>query len=122
MIRFIAVQLASTVLMVLGWALLLVLPYRNGKYLMLDGIYGNSEDGCEGPRWYNPLQSRWRAYLWSAWRNSTNNFNRSQAWKGGPFWRWQNAGKTWYAQAGFRPDTGWSVLSAGRHDGDFPYG
>ena len=128
-LRFLAIQIASAILMSMGWwVLALMSALRLWKYRahddhyswrILDGIYGNSEDGL-APYWYQPT---WplalRVYVWSAWRNSTNNWNRKCAVRGGPFVRLYAHG--WYAQAGFRPDNGWPVLSAGRHGPKFDY-
>lgn len=81
----------------------------------LTWLFGNDEDGVLGPAAYNPYASRWRTFVWSALRNPTNNLRFLVAWKGGPWFqkRWNGL----YVQAGFRPDTGWPVLSAGRGTG-----
>lgn len=65
----------------------------------LNWIYGNPEDGVSGLHaliWDNgklvPYKSDaqypwgviWRAYCWSAWRNSCNNLKYVFAWKNGP--------------------------------------
>jgi hypothetical protein len=91
--------------------------HKDGKWIVMDGIYGNSEDGCTGPAWYNPNRTAWRTYLWSAWRNSTHNLMIMLSWKGGPFYRWTNKANTLYFQCGYRPDNGFPVLSAGTHNG-----
>lgn len=127
--RFIVIQLIAAIAMAVGWVLLFFLSYARGwrhgystefedrivtvwKWKAIDAIWGNAEDGVVGPPWYNPNESAWKAYLWSAWRNSANNLRWRFSWIGGPFWR--RAWKGWYIQAGFKPITGWPVLSAGR--------
>jgi hypothetical protein len=77
-------------------------------------LWGNAEDGVTGPQFYRAQHpnERWCAYLWSAWRNSCNNLRWIVAWRTGPFFRKEWHG--WYFQAGFRQDTGWPVLSAGK--------
>jgi hypothetical protein len=51
--------------------------------------------------------------MWSAWRNSCSNLRWPLGLKNGPFVRYYFNNKIWYFQAGFRPDAGWPVLSAG---------
>jgi hypothetical protein len=63
--------------------------YLNGRdvdswnWEWLNNWYGNPEDGVSGNTalvWteqgklvqYNPMLSRWKAYAWSAWRNSSD--------------------------------------------------
>lgn len=37
-------------------------------------VWGNEEDGVAGPRWFMQGAPAWkRAFVWSAWRNPTNN-------------------------------------------------
>lgn len=63
---------------------------------------------------YMPGKPDWlRAYMWSAWRNSTDNLKYVFQWTGGPFKRWEFRG--WYGQAGWNSH-GLPVLSAGRMD------
>ena len=119
---FIVVQLIAFALMVIGWVLLVPLcAFRvwtlvNGKYHfpVVFAPWDNREDGVM-PLWYNPQRTRWRAYLWAAWRNSVNNLRYVFMWKGGPFYQWRGGG--YYFQAGWRPDNGWPVLSAGKGGG-----
>jgi hypothetical protein len=130
-LKFALIQLIALVVMVVGWFLLLPLAWfrawtpryslhyperivdvwRGGQ---LTWIWGNEEDGVTGAAFYRAQfkDARVCAYLWSAWRNSANNLRWVFADKGGPFYRIERWG--WYFQAGFRPDTGWPVLSAGR--------
>ena len=88
-----------------------VLAWRGGWLLY---PWDNEEDGVTGNASYRAhyADSGLSAYRWSAWRNSANNLRFLFAWKDGPFKRVEYRG--WYAQAGFRPDTGWPVLSAGK--------
>jgi hypothetical protein len=57
------------------------------KWAWLNTIYGNYEDGVSGAEaliWNGPARvlyrpttwAPWRAYCWSAWRNSTNQLSR----------------------------------------------
>lgn len=51
-----------------------VLAWRGG---WLTWIFGNLEDGVTGPGWFHAehqsKSDRWLAFIWSAWRNPTNN-------------------------------------------------
>lgn len=118
---FALLELVAAAFMVIGWVLLIPLcsskrwwrydaQSMHAHFPRLFWLWDNDEDGIT-PAWYNPQATLWRAYVWTAWRNSVNNLRFLVSWKGGPWWHWSN-GK-WYAQAGFRPDTGWPVLSAG---------
>lgn len=86
----------------------------------LTWIWGNEEDGVTGEASTQRAAyyaARYpsiglRAYIWSAWRNSANNLRFVFTWKGGPFWRWENARHTFYVQAGWYPN-GYPVLSVG---------
>lgn len=122
-LNFIGFQFLAGLVMVLGWFILVPLcafkvwtyDLARDKYHFprLFYIWDNDEDGvC--PHWYNPQATRWRAYLWTAWRNSANNLRWKFADKTGPFFRWENKAKTWYFQAGYGKNTGWPVLSAGK--------
>jgi hypothetical protein len=131
---FIAVQVISLALTAIGWVILLPLALlRQWTYdpntdrlhwrWKLLWLWDNSEDGLT-PFWYLPNSDiRLRVYLWTAWRNSVGNFRfiPGVSRKSGPFYRIVRKG--WYFQAGFRPDHGWPVLSAGRvPNGGFDYG
>lgn len=134
---FAFVQLSSLVAMVIGW-FILIIPCALGAWKPVDRVYcpmwmeqqglpkgtiyiwklnwmnavwGNDEDGVTGPLWYNDPISKWRAYLWSAWRNSANNLRFVFRNFNGPFYRKQIG--NWYFQAGWYPN-GFPVLSAGR--------
>lgn len=106
------VQWAATVL---GWALLLpfclarswrMSPWPSVKdkrqidewrWEPLNWIYGNPEDGVSGAQaivWDNGVQEPymvgapawWRAYCWSAWRNSADQLKYFFAWSEGPLY------------------------------------
>ena len=138
-IWFALVQAVSLLAMVLGWILLipfcLAQAWRESAISNKDGrsidiwswkplnlLYGNPEDGVSGQAaliWVNGALSiykpnawaPWRAYCWSAWRNSADNLKYVFKWIGGPFKRWQNG--VFYVQLGWNTD-GLPVLSAGR--------
>ena len=140
---FCLVQIIAFIAMVIGWFLLIApcilkawvpvtqiyqpdwavkggLPKKTiniWAWSWLNPVWGNNEDGVvSGLRnnvEYNPTGSRWLAYVWSAWRNSANNLRFVFQWIGGPFYRWENAGHTWYFQCGWYPN-GFPVLSAGK--------
>ena len=78
-------------------------------------IYCNEEDGVCGDERYRDanrnVNSGWIAYKWSALRNPVGNLRWANSFPGGPFKRWTFG--NYYLQAGFRPDTGWPVFSAG---------
>lgn len=43
------------------------------RFEPLTTLFGNDEDGVTGPDWYLPdADPRWRAFVWSALRNSAN--------------------------------------------------
>ena len=86
---------------------------KRWRWKWLNVIYGNDEDGVVGPQWYNPTGSRWGAYMWSAWRNSTDNLKYVFEQKGGPWYEWKSANGKWYFQAGWN-SSGLPVISAGR--------
>lgn len=158
LLDFIVVQLVSMLAMIIGWILLIVpcamrawveveqiyqadwqvlqgLPKKKIKiwaWRWLNAIWGNDEDGVvsglRGNVEYNPNGSRFKAYLWCAWRNSANNLRFVFRWVGGPFYRieWQQPWPSfhkawkfvtfdkvpWYFQAGWYPN-GFPVISAG---------
>lgn len=156
-VLFVVVQLISLVAMVLGWFLLIPFCLAQAwkpaistmdptraidvwQWGPLNLMFGNPEDGVSGARaliWRNGARvpympnswAPWRAYLWSAWRNSCDNLKYVFAWKGGPFVRKEwiqtlpELSRRWpfvqfmkmpmYAQAGYYP-SGLPVLSAGR--------
>jgi len=88
-----------------------VTVWNGGK---LTWLWGNEEDGVlpSDRNHYLVGKPDWlRAYLWSAWRNSTNNVRFAASIKGGAWLQVRRWG--WYFQAGYRPDTGWPVWSAG---------
>lgn len=94
------------------------------RFAPLNLIYGNPEDGVSGRYaliWTSTARvpympnawAPWRAYCWSALRNSSDNLKYVFRWKGGPFRHWENSKHTFYVQAGWYPN-GFPVLSAGR--------
>ena len=134
---FAVVQLISLVATVLGWVLLVPFCLSHAwklgpksikderiidvwSWASLNLVYGNPEDGVsgmfalvQGNQEYMPsskVPAWWRAYCWSALRNSCDNLKYVFAWKGGPFWR-REFGR-FYVQAGWYPN-GLPVLSAG---------
>jgi hypothetical protein len=82
-------------------------------------VYGNPEEGVSGKcakliggADYMPgAQDWWRAYLWSAWRNSADNLKYVFAWQNGPFktWTYTLLGKTRTAKAGWQLENGIKV-------------
>lgn len=109
---FWAAQLVSAALTIVGWFVLIpfcaarawrdsATPSINDgrvidewSFAPLNWIYGNPEDGVSGKDaliWtsattrseYMPgANDAWRAYCWSAWRNSTNNLKYVFRWRG----------------------------------------
>jgi hypothetical protein len=131
---FAVVQLISLIAMVIGWVLLIPFCVAHAwvpigsidrwTWSPLNWMYGNPEDGVSGQyariwnstgtalvRYMPNASAAWRSYCWSAWRNSCNNLKYVFAHKDGPFWR-REFGK-FYVQAGFYPNSGFPVLSAG---------
>jgi hypothetical protein len=138
-IAFLAAQNVAALAMVVGWVLLLPWAARRawvfgssshypGKIVTrwdanwLQAVWGNWEDGVTGVGTskgeYLPFASDWwRAYMWSAWRNSANNLRFILRWygaEGAPFYRYVTPSGRWYFQAGWFADNGFPVLSAGR--------
>ena len=133
---FTFVQVVALIAMVVGW-FLLIIPCALGAWEpelqiyqpdwaategsrkminiwswdWLNNVWGNDEDGVTGIPAYNKTESRFKAYLWSAWRNSTNNLRFVFRNFNGPFYRKEIG--NWYFQAGWYPN-GFPVLSAGR--------
>lgn len=114
---FVAIQLVSLVLTVIGIPVILVLEFL-GAETLTDGkwhlprwawIFDNAEDGV-APSGYTMIG--W--YL----RNPVNNlrFVRGVSKVGRPLWRktWGAKPGGWYVQAGWNP-SGYPVLSAGRN-------
>jgi hypothetical protein len=64
-------------------------------------IFSNDEDGVTGPADYNPTLSRWKAYVWSAWRNPVDNFKylRFTQRQGGPLYEFSILG--WQRRIGW---------------------
>ncbi len=141
--NFLIVQLIARSMMIIGWVLLIVpcvmkawepveqiyqpkwakdddLPKKTiyvWRWQWLNKVWGNDEDGVVSGlrnfKEYNPNATRWKAYLWSAWRNSANNLRFIFRFELGPFYQWQNKAKTWYFHFGWYSN-GFPVISAGR--------
>ena len=127
---YVVVQLIMLIAMVIGWGLLipfcvLQIWVRNAKSIKdgriidtwafpINAVYGNPEDGVSGQCaliWLNgttqgPYMPNapvwWRAYCWSAWRNSVDGLKYVFAWSSGPQatiwghkigWWWENGQK-----------------------------
>lgn len=138
---FVIVQIIALIAMVIGWVLLIApcimrawvpvdqiyipewqrsagIPAKRifiWQWYWLNLIWGNDENGVvsglRGNVEYNPEASRWKAYLWCAWRNSANNLRFIFRLKSAPFYRKELNG--WYFQCGWYPN-GFPVLSAGK--------
>lgn len=116
---FVGIQLASLVLSLVGYPLLAILASAKlwttttgsvSKWKFLDQIYGNARDGLSGTKSLTP----WNAFVWSALRNSTNNFDALCTRPGHPLY-YRTAtkfGKQFYFKAGWLSD-GYPCLSAG---------
>ncbi|MDB6085200.1 MAG: hypothetical protein JWN43_3081 [Gammaproteobacteria bacterium] len=134
---FVIVQLIELVALILGLIVLLVLAatkcwyIRESRYFpgrqitvwrggYLSWPWGNEEDGVTGEASTQRAATyaarypniRIRAFMWSALRNPANNLRFVFRWRGGPFYRWENASHTFYFQAGWYAN-GYPVLSAG---------
>lgn len=100
-LKFIAIQLVMLLATIVGWVLLIPICLAQAwhkdfsvsdrvidvwPYVWMNKIYGNPEDGVSGQQalvWnaegtakvpYMPgAWAPWRAYCWSAWRNSADN-------------------------------------------------
>ena len=109
---FALVQLICLIATIVGWVLLIPFclsrawtaditsikdgrPIDRWRWKPLNSIYGNPEDGVSGQTalvWVDGsltfyrrgAWAPWRAYLWSAWRNSADNLKYVFAWKKGP--------------------------------------
>jgi hypothetical protein len=115
---FAIVQAVSLCATALGWVLLIPFCLAQAwtadvpdrwSFAPLNYVYGNAEDGVSGRRaliWgsgadegkkvpYMPgAAPAWRAYCWSAWRNSAGNLKRVFAWDAGPFATFKIFGRT----------------------------
>jgi uncharacterized membrane-anchored protein YitT (DUF2179 family) len=99
---FVLIQLVNIPLMVMGWFICLSPALAKASWL-----WWNDEDG------WGPGTTWWSHYIWLAWRNSVANYKHvpGVSGTGRPLWLWTN-GK-YYAKAGWFPDNGHPVLSAG---------
>lgn len=137
-IKLLAVQAIQLVAMVV--ALLVLIPFclrrawtrdavsiKDGRSIdrwnwrPLNYVCGNPEDGVSGQTAKligggpympdaNPI---WRAYCWSALRNSVDNLKYVFAWHGdfAPLWsyRWQVGSYIVHGKAGWQPENGYNV-------------
>ena len=140
-IYFVAIQFVMLFFTIIGWFLLIPFclfkawgehtPVIFSTTIVLDQwdwrplnyIYGNPEDGVSGQYarvWLNgttqgPFMpaawAPWRAYRWSALRNSTDNLKYVFRRDDGPFKRFEFC--SWYVQAGWNT-RGLPVISGGR--------
>lgn len=136
-VRFAAAQFFQLEAMVLGWVLLIpfcltrvwemspVPSIKDGqrqidrwKWRWVGLAFDNPEDGVSGVRaiiWVNGQQAPympdawppWRAYCWSAWRNSADQLKYRFAWEQGPFKQWTLFGRV--QKAGFQRENGFNV-------------
>lgn len=133
-LRYIGLQALNLLLMAIG--VLLLIPFCLCKHWVWEEskrnrsphliaywpyawmwVWGNDEDGVTGRLGYNPDNTSWLAYLWSAWRNPADNF-KYLGWtqfQGGPwFYRTATVFKwTLYISLGWRTTDGFLVGSAG---------
>lgn len=134
--RFACVELFQLEAMFLGWLVLipfcLLKAWKPGAKSIKDGrpidvwswgplnlVSGNPEDGASGQfalingnQPYMPnTWAPWRAYLWSAWRNSANNLKYVFAWTAGPYKEWSYSlfGKLRTAKIGWQMENGFNV-------------
>lgn len=88
------------------------------RWRWLGLIFDNPEDGVSGAQalvWVDgqlvPYMPRawapWRAYCWSAWRNSANALKYRFAWDAGPFKQWTLLGRPQHC--GWQPENGYRV-------------
>lgn len=128
LLLFVAIQLTSVVLTIVGIPVCAVLAYGNfakadatGKYHWpwAFWVFDNEEDGtC--PTWYRKVHPErsdaTNEFIWTAFRNSVNNLRyvKYVSAPGRPLWirNWQFKGKAYYAKAGWLSN-GYPVLSAG---------
>jgi hypothetical protein len=93
------------------------------RYRWLQAIAGNPEDGVSGQtalvwgpnglmHYMLDADPRWRAYCWSALRNSVNQLKYRFAWKDGPLWTWSWKVFSWTisGKAGWQMENGMNVL------------
>lgn len=127
---FIAIQLVSLVLSVIGLPVCAALAYTDSYSYDIHAdtyhwpkwawLWDNEEDGvC--PHWYILAHPTWTisrvAFYWTALRNPCNNlrFVRGVSRPGWPLWykTWTMLGRQFYAKAGWEAKTGYPSLSAG---------
>jgi hypothetical protein len=85
------------------------------RWYLINFVYGNREDGVSGQQAlingnqpYMPnAWAPWRAYCWSALRNSCDNLKYVFAWKAGPFKQWTLFGRPQHA--GWQMENGFNV-------------
>lgn len=135
-LKFVGIQLVMLLATVVGWFLLLPFcvahawklgPVKVGRVLdvwswgPLNRVYGNPEDGVSGmfalirldantQGEYMPsanVPAWWRAYCWSALRNSCDNLKYVFAIPGAPLVKFQLFGRT--AKIGWQMENGFNV-------------
>jgi hypothetical protein len=130
---FIAIQLASLLLTIIGLPVCALLAFSHDWRMTVSPISGrsiltwprwawvwsNDEDGIDGSAPFHPEYSAARrAFVWSALRNPCNNlrFVRGVSKVGRPLWRktWGAKPGGWYVAAGWN-NSGFPVLSGGRN-------
>lgn len=133
---FALVQLVSLIATISGWLILIPFCLAQAwtadahsikdatrvidrwSWKPLNKIYGNPEDGVSGQQalvWISGVNSpymptaraSWRAYCWSAWRNSADNLKYVFAWKDGPLKKFTLFGKT--HNVGWKMENGFNV-------------
>ncbi len=123
--RYIAIQLVSLPLMIVGVPLCAIGVVFMRYSLYQDRYYfpgwlwlwDNDEDGVL-PRWYQCVHAsrgrRFNAFIWTAFRNPVNNlrFVPGVSVPGGPYRVYTYKG--FYVHFGYCPTEGWPVLSCGR--------
>ena len=138
---FAVVQLITLAATALGWVLLIPFCFAHAwtdcpstltpgrtidcwTWAPLNYVYGNPEDGVSGQHallWNNTGMAKvpympdanpiWRAYCWSAWRNSADSLKYVFAWQNGPFYSctYTAFGKQHKFRAGWQHENGIKV-------------
>lgn len=130
---FALVQIISLVAMIVGWVVLIPFCLLQAwtpaaqksikgdgrsidawRWKLLGYVCNNPEDGVsgqtalvQGNQPYMPnAWAPWRAYCWSAWRNSADNLKYVFAWEAGPLKEFTLFGRThkigWQRENGFK--------------------
>lgn len=133
-IWFAIVQILCVSVAVIGWVILIPFclteawvsddisikdsrPIDRWKWKPIGWLFGNPEDGVSGQYaviWVNGSRQHympdawapWRAYCWSAWRNSADQLKYLFAWQNGPYKEFILFGVThkigWQTENGFK--------------------